>query len=31
MIDAPTTGSFVERVSLSGSWYVANYDGAVRP
>ncbi|MDX6336164.1 MAG: peptidoglycan DL-endopeptidase CwlO, partial [Streptosporangiaceae bacterium] len=31
MIDAPTTGSFVEKVSLSGSWYVANYDGAVRP
>jgi len=31
MIDAPQTGQDVERVSLSGSWYVANYDGAVRP
>jgi cell wall-associated NlpC family hydrolase len=31
MIDAPQTGQDVERVSLSGSWYVSNYDGAVRP
>lgn len=31
MIDAPQTGEDVEKVSLSGSWYVDNYDGAVRP
>jgi cell wall-associated NlpC family hydrolase len=31
MIDAPTTGEDVEEVSLSGSWYQANYAGAVRP
>jgi peptidoglycan DL-endopeptidase CwlO len=31
MIDAPRTGLNVERVSLSGSWYTSNYDGAVRP
>jgi cell wall-associated NlpC family hydrolase len=31
MIDAPQTGEDVEDVSLSGSWYQANYDGAVRP
>jgi cell wall-associated NlpC family hydrolase len=31
IIDAPTTGQFVEKLSLSSSWYSANYDGAVRP
>jgi peptidoglycan DL-endopeptidase CwlO len=31
MIDAPQTGEDVEDVSLAGSWYQANYDGAVRP
>jgi peptidoglycan DL-endopeptidase CwlO len=31
IIDAPTTGQFVEKLSLSSSWYAANYDGAVRP
>lgn len=31
MIDAPQTGEDVEDVSLSGSWYQENYDGAVRP
>ncbi len=30
LIDAPTTGSFVEKVPLSG-WYAANLDSAARP
>ena len=29
--DVRCMGLDVERVSLSGSWYTANYDGAVRP
>jgi cell wall-associated NlpC family hydrolase len=31
IIDAPTTGQFVEKLSLSSSWYASNYNGAVRP
>ena len=31
IIDAPTTGSFVEKLSLSSSWYSSTYDGAFRP
>ncbi len=31
MIDAPQTGENVEKVSLSGSWYQENEDGAARP
>jgi cell wall-associated NlpC family hydrolase len=31
VIDAPTPGQNVEKVSLSSSWYAANLDGAVRP
>ena len=31
LIDAPTYGIPVERVSLSSSWYASNFDGAVRP
>jgi len=31
LIDAPTPGMNVEKVSLSSSWYAANLDGAVRP
>jgi len=31
LIDAPQPGQNVEEVSLSNSWYSANYDGAVRP
>jgi peptidoglycan DL-endopeptidase CwlO len=31
LIDAPQPGENVEEVSLSNSWYAANYDGAVRP
>jgi cell wall-associated NlpC family hydrolase len=31
LIDAPTYGIPVEKVSLSSSWYASNYDGAVRP
>ena len=30
LIDAPTTGSNVELISLSG-WYAQNLDAAVRP
>jgi cell wall-associated NlpC family hydrolase len=30
-IDAPTTGSFVEKISQSTGWYADNTDGAVRP
>jgi peptidoglycan DL-endopeptidase CwlO len=30
LIDAPTTGSFVEKVALSG-WYLNSLDGAVQP
>ncbi len=30
LIDAPTTGSFVEKVALAG-WYQANLDSAARP
>ncbi|HEY8044122.1 MAG TPA: NlpC/P60 family protein [Streptosporangiaceae bacterium] len=30
LIDAPTTGSFVEKVALAG-WYSANLDSAARP
>ncbi len=30
LIDAPTTGSFVEKVALAG-WYAANLDSAARP
>lgn len=30
LIDAPTTGSFVEKVQLAG-WYSANLDSAARP
>jgi cell wall-associated NlpC family hydrolase len=30
IIDAPTTGSFVEKVPLAG-WYASNEDGVVRP
>jgi peptidoglycan DL-endopeptidase CwlO len=31
LIDAPTYGIPVEKVSLHSSWYAANYDFAVRP
>lgn len=31
IIDAPTTGQFVEKLSLSSSWYAQNLDGAARP
>jgi len=31
LIDAPTYGIPVEKVSLSSSWYASNFDGAVRP
>jgi peptidoglycan DL-endopeptidase CwlO len=31
LIDAPQPGENVEEVSLSNSWYAANYDGAVQP
>ena len=31
LIDAPTYGIPVEKVSLSSSWYSSNYDFAVRP
>jgi cell wall-associated NlpC family hydrolase len=31
LIDAPTPGMNVEKVSLSSSWYAANLDAAVRP
>jgi len=31
LIDAPTAGIPVEKVSLSSSWYASNYDFAVRP
>jgi peptidoglycan DL-endopeptidase CwlO len=31
LIDAPTAGIPVEKVSLSSSWYSGNYDFAVRP
>jgi peptidoglycan DL-endopeptidase CwlO len=31
LIDAPQPGENVEEVSLSNSWYAANFDGAVRP
>jgi len=31
LIDAPTPGMNVEKISMSSSWYAANLDGAVRP
>jgi peptidoglycan DL-endopeptidase CwlO len=31
IIDAPQPGEYVEKVSLSSSWYAANLDGAARP
>ena len=31
LVDAPTFGVPVEKVSLSSSWYASNFDGAVRP
>jgi cell wall-associated NlpC family hydrolase len=31
IIDAPNSGSFVERVTLAGSWYASSMDGVVRP
>ena len=31
LIDAPTPGMNVEKISLSSSWYAANLDGAFRP
>jgi cell wall-associated NlpC family hydrolase len=31
LIDAPTFGIPVEKVSLSSSWYASNFDGAYRP
>jgi peptidoglycan DL-endopeptidase CwlO len=31
LIDAPTPGMNVEKVSLNSSWYASNYAGAVRP
>jgi peptidoglycan DL-endopeptidase CwlO len=31
IIDAPTSGGVVEKLSLSSSWYSSNYDGSVRP
>jgi cell wall-associated NlpC family hydrolase len=31
LIDAPTPGMNVEKVSLSSSWYASNLDGAFRP
>ena len=31
IIDAPTTGSYVEKIPQDTSWYADNTDGAVRP
>ena len=31
IIDAPTTGQSVEKISLSSSWYSSTVDGAARP
>jgi cell wall-associated NlpC family hydrolase len=31
IIDAPNSGSFVERVAFAGSWYASSMDGVVRP
>jgi len=31
IIDAPTTGSFVEKIAMDTDWYAENTDGAVRP
>jgi cell wall-associated NlpC family hydrolase len=31
LVDAPQPGMNVEKVSLSSSWYAANFDGAFRP
>ena len=31
IIDAPQPGEYVEKVSLSSSWYASNLDGAARP
>jgi hypothetical protein len=31
IIDAPQPGMDVERIPMSTSWYVDNFDGAARP